>query len=243
MAAVVSGSFVYRVEAGRDLLAPGAILLGNVGRCFECGHEHSQGDRCLSFHFTPECWEGIARSVPGRHRGRFGAISIPPLPSVLPVMAALESSGELGQPIIEEVALAFAGQALRLSHDLPVETRMPRAIDERRISTALHQIEESSSDVESDDLSLASLARQAAMSRYHFLRTFRRIVGMTPHQYLLHVRMRKAALRIRATREPLTTIALNAGFNDLSTFSRRFRGVMGASPSEYRRASSRPSHR
>ena len=111
---------------------------------------------------------------------------------------------------------------------------MPRAIDERRISTALHQIEESSSDVESDDLSLASLARQAGMSRYHFLRTFRRIVGMTPHQYLLHIRMRRAALWIRATREPLTAVALNAGFNDLSTFSRRFRGVMGASPSAYR---------
>ncbi|MFT4101630.1 MAG: helix-turn-helix transcriptional regulator [Burkholderiaceae bacterium] len=158
-------------------------------------------------------------------------------------MAALEGSGDLGQPIVEEVALAFAGQALRLSHDLGEDRRMPRAIDERRISTALRQIEQSSSDVESDELSLASLARHAGMSRYHFLRTFRRIVGMTPHQYVLHIRMRKAALWIRATREPLTSIALDAGFNDLSTFSRRFRGVMGASPSEYRRASSRPSHR
>ena len=45
IAAVVGGSFHYRNDAGRALLYPGSLLLGNAGTCFECGHTHSTGDR------------------------------------------------------------------------------------------------------------------------------------------------------------------------------------------------------
>ena len=54
IALVTSGTFQYRSERGSVLLSPGALLLGNHHHCFECTHEHATGDRCLSFHFTPE---------------------------------------------------------------------------------------------------------------------------------------------------------------------------------------------
>ena len=54
IAAVVEGSFRYRSSTGTALLYPGAFLLGNAGACFECGHEHATGDRCVSFQFAPE---------------------------------------------------------------------------------------------------------------------------------------------------------------------------------------------
>ena len=38
-------------------MTPGSLLLGNEGACFECGHQHSRGDRCLAFHFSPEVFE------------------------------------------------------------------------------------------------------------------------------------------------------------------------------------------
>ena len=72
------------------------------------------------------------------------------------------------------------------------------------------------------------------MSRYHFLRTFRAVVGMTPHQYILHTRLHRAAVRLRSTTEEISTIAFAAGFNDLSTFNRRFARIVGRSPSAYR---------
>ena len=75
------------------------------------------------------------------------------------------------------------------------------------------------------------------MSPYHFLRTFRRIVGMTPHQFILHTRLRRAAVRLRRTGESISAIAFATGFNDLSTFNRRFARIMGVSPSAYRMAS------
>ena len=72
------------------------------------------------------------------------------------------------------------------------------------------------------------------MSPYHFLRTFRQVVGLTPHQFLLRTRLQRAAVRLRASDEPVSAIAFEAGFNDLSTFNRRFRRVTGLTPSAYR---------
>jgi AraC family transcriptional regulator len=72
------------------------------------------------------------------------------------------------------------------------------------------------------------------MSPYHFLRTFRAVVGMTPHQFILHTRLNRAAIRLRRTSESISAIAFATGFGDLSTFNRRFQRVMGQSPSAYR---------
>jgi AraC-like DNA-binding protein len=72
------------------------------------------------------------------------------------------------------------------------------------------------------------------MSVYHFLRTFRQVAGLPPHQYVLHTRLRRAAVRLRTSNHPISAIAFDAGFGDLSTFNRRFRRVMGCSPGAYR---------
>lgn len=240
IAAVLGGTFVYQTTEGKSLLTPGSILLGNHGRCFECGHEHSVGDRCLSFHFTPDCWEEIAGAVPGKHKGRFDIPSLPPTAALLPTITMLETARDLGRPAMEEVALEFATAILKLASGGDRVGGIDRAIDERRVSDAIHRIEQSAHELEEGRLSLGALAKEVDMSRYHFLRVFRRLVGQTPHQYVLLLRMRKAAVRLRTTEAPLTAVALDAGFNDLSTFIRRFRQIMGMSPGAYRK---RPFHR
>ena len=82
--------------------------------------------------------------------------------------------------------------------------------------------------------SLSDLASGVAMSPYHFLRTFRAVVGMSPHQFILHTRLRRAAVRLRRTSDSISAIAFAAGFGDLSTFNRRFKRIVGQSPSAYR---------
>ena len=74
----------------------------------------------------------------------------------------------------------------------------------------------------------------AAMSKYHFLRVFRRATGLTPYKFLLGVRMRRAAVKLRTSRLPVSQIAYDAGFGDLSTFNNQFRGLFGATPSRFR---------
>ncbi len=108
--------------------------------------------------------------------------------------------------------------------------RRPSVRDERRITSAVRRIEAQADE----HLGLSALARDAAMSPYHFLRTFRQVTGMTPHQYVLHARLLRAARRLRASAEPVSMIAFAAGFNDLATFNRRFRRLIGVTPSAFR---------
>lgn len=72
------------------------------------------------------------------------------------------------------------------------------------------------------------------MSACHFLRTFRKIVGLTPHQDVLRMRLHCMVVRLQRTPEPVSTIGLDAGFDDLPTFNRRFRQVMGVTPGIWR---------
>ena len=91
--------------------------------------------------------------------------------------------------------------------------------------------------VESDaarPLELKEMAAIAGMSKYHFLRVFRRLTGVTPHRYLISVRLRRAALALASSQLPVVEIALDAGFGDLSTFNRRFRTTFGLTPTQYR---------
>jgi len=230
IAPVTQGTFQYRTRQGAAVLAPAAVLLGNPGDCFECGHEHGVGDRCLSFHFEPALLEAIVAAVPGVRRLTFAVPRLPPLAALLPLLAAAEAARDAGdRAALEEVALQLAAAVAATLADAPVAPR-PSARDERRVSAALRRIE-AAADA---PLGLAEMADEAATSPYHFLRVFTALVGMTPHQYLLHTRLRRAAVRLRASDAPIAAIAYDAGFNDLSTFNRRFRRVTGRSPGAYR---------
>lgn len=84
-------------------------------------------------------------------------------------------------------------------------------------------------------LTLADLAREAQMSCYHFVRLFRRQVGMTPHAWQLDQRIVQAR-RLLDQDLPLADIALQLGFADQSHFQRAFKQRVAATPGEYQNA-------
>jgi AraC family transcriptional regulator len=86
-----------------------------------------------------------------------------------------------------------------------------------------------------DDIHLASLAALVNMSVDHFLRAFRVAAGTTPHQYVLGLRLGKAASMLRDTQLPIATIATQCGFQSASHFSVAFSDRFGQRPSLYRR--------
>jgi AraC family transcriptional regulator len=232
IAAVLEGSFQYRSAAGEALLHPGSFLLGNAGTCFECGHDHGTGDRCVAFHFAPWYFEEIAAAVTGSHRFRFPAAMLPALPELaLPAVEIETRAKREGPAAMDEMAVALAEIVLKTLSGRGETTKAPSAADQRRINRALRYIEEHAGRA----LDLAHLASVACMSKYHFLRTFRRILGVTPYQFVLGLRMRRAAVALCTTPMPVATIAFDAGFGDLSTFNGRFRATFGASPSAFRR--------
>jgi AraC-like DNA-binding protein len=233
IALVTDGNFQYRTAQGSALMTPGSLLLGNAGACFECGHQHTRGDRCLSFHFSPEVFESVVAAVPGAKRLALTAPRLPPVPSVLPLLAAAQALREESDAHEEfqELALRLAGTVcVALNENRALSPRLPTPRDERRVAAALRRIEAQ----QGARLSVDMLAAEAAVSPFHFLRVFEQVVGVTPGQYMLRTRLRHAAVRLRRSSEAIATVALDCGFDDLSTFNRQFRRATGLSPGAFR---------
>lgn len=232
IAAVVAGSFQYRTDAGRALLAPGSFLLGDAGRCFECGHDHATGDRCVAFHFAPDLFAEIAATSAGSARFRFPTAMLPAGPELAaPSVEAAVAAAAGDRVALDALAMRVADRVLRTLSGSRGAAAAPSARDQRRISAALRHIEENADR----PLDLDGLAGVAGMSKYHFLRCFRRVIGETPYAYLLGLRLRRAAERLCTTAMPVSSVAFDAGFGDLSTFNERFRTVFGATPAAFRK--------
>jgi AraC family transcriptional regulator len=233
IALVTDGNFQYRTAQGSALMTPGSLLLGNEGACFECGHQHSRGDRCLAFHFSPEVFESVVADVPGAKRLALAAPRLPPVPSILAVLAAAQAlRDERGGPEeFRELALRVAAAVCAaLNEDSPVSRRSPTSRDERRVTAALRRIEAR----HGARLSVDELAAEGAVSPFHFLRIFEQVVGVTPGQYMLRTRLHRAAVRLRRSNDTIAAVALDCGFDDLSTFNRQFRRATGLTPGAYR---------
>ncbi len=83
-------------------------------------------------------------------------------------------------------------------------------------------------------LDIATLARTALASEAHFIRSFKRAFGETPHRYLQRRRIERAADRLRETDDPITRIALDVGFTSIGWFATAFKEVMGETATAYR---------
>ena len=214
-------------------MTPGALMLGNAGQCFECGHEHGTGDRCLSFWYAPDYFEQIAADS-GLSGGspRFRAARLPPVRALTALVT--RACAGLARPSDvpwDELGVDVAVAAVRLSGGITPEERdiAPSAI--ARVTRAIQCI---AGDL-GGNLTLARLAREARLSPYHFLRTFERLTGVTPHQYVQRARLREAAIRVAEDSGRVLDIALECGFGDVSNFNRAFRTEFGMSPRAYRR--------
>jgi AraC family transcriptional regulator len=84
-------------------------------------------------------------------------------------------------------------------------------------------------------INLQQMAQIANLNSQHFLRMFRDCYGVTPHRFLMNVRLNAARLQIQNTPETISAICLQTGFESLPTFCRRFRQRFDASPTTYRR--------
>lgn len=99
-------------------------------------------------------------------------------------------------------------------HDLTLGQRMPDRFYIDKILMRLEQFPE-------DKLSLDEMAALLYVSKYHFIRSFKQAVGLTPHQFQIQKRVRKAQ-RLLERSEDTAEVALSAGFYDQSHFIRQF---------------------
>jgi AraC-like DNA-binding protein len=229
LAYVRKGAFGYRVGRRQHDLVAGGFLIGRPGDEYRCSHDHVCGDECLSFSFAPELVDAMGG------RARWLTQGVPPL-------AELMVLGEAAQAVVDghsdlaldEIGLMLAQRYLRLIGDRAPDdsaSSTATAADRRRAVEAALWIDANCAQ----PIDLDAAARQAGLSPFHFLRLFRKVLRVTPHQYLLRARLRRAAALLAQQEKPITDIAYDVGFGDLSNFVRSFRRAAGLSPRAFRK--------
>jgi len=151
------------------------------------------------------------------------------------IATALESeltSGGLGIDLyLDTLSAALVAHLLRNHSSLarlpeipsPARQEMRRAADFIRDNFHLN-------------LKLADVAAEVHMSEYHFARTFKQVMGVAPHQFLMARRMEQAQLLLRTTPLSVEEIAHRVGFSNQSHFIAHFRRSVGATPKLFRSA-------
>ncbi|HKS92040.1 MAG TPA: AraC family transcriptional regulator [Tepidiformaceae bacterium] len=228
---VVAGSFQYHAAAGCDLLTPGSLMLGNAEQCFECRHDYRAGDRCLSFTYSPEYFERLAAAAGASARTTgFNVLRVPPTPVISPLVSRACAGLAAGWDVRwEDLSVQVAVQSVRLAHGFGPDSRPVPRRTEAGVAAALRSIERHLDA----NLTLSRLAEEAGLSPYHFLRTFERVTGVTPHQYILRTRLRDAAMRLSEGAARIVDVAFDCGFSDVSNFNHAFRREFGVSPRVY----------
>ncbi len=226
---VRKGSFGLRCRGKCSELVAGSVLVGHPGDEYTCTHEHVCGDECLSFFFDP----GLVETI-GDSRTPWQIGSAPPLPELVVLGELAQSAADGNSDIgLDEIGQVLASRFVEVVSGKPRKQGPDAARDRRRaVETALW-IDAHSHQA----IGLEDAADQAGVSPFHFLRLFSDALGVTPHQYLVRSRLRHAARRLADDDSPITDIAYDVGFADLSNFVRTFHRAAGASPLKFRQAS------
>lgn len=144
----------------------------------------------------------------------------------------LETERPLGRLYVDSLAQALATRYLLLDGD-------GRSLSGSRVSALpsriLNRVKEKIEANLDSDLSLDSLAEESGYSQAHFLRMFRAATGLTPHQYVLGLRLSRAQDSLRKKDSSIIDIALSCGFSSQSHMTSVFRQHLEMTPAEFRR--------
>ncbi len=149
----------------------------------------------------------------------------------LGLMAELESEKESGRMYAESLASILALHLLR-HYTGPAQNaeRVVGGLSGKKLRTVLDFVDANYAS----DLGLSELAAVAGISTFHFAREFKRATAVTPHQYLIKLRIERAKELLSQSELPLVDVGFKAGFSHQSHFTRLFRKLTGTTPQSYR---------
>ena len=221
---VISGTLFLDNDNGETAVGKGRFLLLDCYR----PHSYFTRDKCetLWIHFDGQNARGIYQLVAGR-TGRVFSMQDPHL--VFIKITQIFDAFNNNDPIRES-------QFSRWIYDMLMDVQLYAALpgeDEAKPS-AVAEAAAYIREHYKESPSIEELAKIAALSPYHFIRIFRKETGMTPHEYIIDLKIRTAKYLLRHTALTTKEICESAGFSCESVFYATFRRICGHSPKEYR---------
>jgi AraC family transcriptional regulator len=106
-----------------------------------------------------------------------------------------------------------------------------RGLSPQALSRAIERLRSDSNA----DVSLAALASDAGLSRFHFCRAFKESTGLSPHNWLRRDRLEQAMSMLRDPNNSVPIVAAALGYASQTAFAVAFRRVTGETPTDWRR--------
>ncbi|MGV2114160.1 AraC family transcriptional regulator [Agrobacterium salinitolerans] len=159
---------------------------------------------------------------------------------LLSVMTMLKAEAETllpgGTAVVAQLSSALFALLIRawLEQDSSVDGFFA-LLTEPKLQGAVHAMFE----MPQKQWSLESLAQTCHMSRATFARVFRDVVGTTPANLLLHLRMAHAAVQLERSHTAVAEVGEGVGYQSEAAFNRAFKRTYGIGPGQYRRAMSK----
>ncbi len=222
---VLAGSFDYRSQAESISAVPGTVIFANSGECLQVRHLGPQKNRRNVAWFSDTLMQELAGEL-GLDRARFPRIALPPGKAAARLFGLMQRLGEDDK----ESALELAATALTVERDCE-EDRPVATADRQCVLAVVRHIEQ----FYFEPCTVDDLAKLCGYRRFHFMRLFRAVTGQSVNQFVIAARLRAAALRLRHSNVPVSEVALDVGFNDLSHFNTSFRAAFGCTPRQIRK--------
>lgn len=229
----ISGGYGTQFIRGSQRLAgTGDLTLYNPGEIHDCAPGCEAGFDYRVSYPSIDMMKRVAKEVSRDSRIGTPFFKAPIIrdPNGLAAFTVAHRTIELDRDTLagdERLIEVYAGFLIRHAEIKPASVgREQRPIERVKVMIA---------DRCTEDISLAELAAEAGLSRFHLIRVFQRATGQTPHAYLINRRVEHAKLRLRAG-EKLSAVAVAAGFSDQAHLTRVFKARVGVTPGVYRAA-------
>lgn len=248
----LSGESRVRVGKRAVRVEQGAYFLTNAGDRYTLSVDQNAKAETFNIHFGEQFSAAVFQSLSGNEEQ---LLAQPDTPTTVPALfSRLYAPDEIflsgiraiinehartpgsDERLEEQLAQLLTGLLLRHRSELQQVQALPqlrKATREEIYRRLIIAVDRLHSDYR-DPLSLDQLAADACLSKFHFLRLFNSAFGKTPHQYLLALRMQKAAQLIRQPGNSIAVVAQQIGYEELSVFSRQFRRQFGMSAQHYK---------
>lgn len=246
---IIKGSYLFEINLENHILKEGDICILNseelhqiTGQSSDAVHEVLLFDpKILDFSYTDE-WEEeyiapfLVRSLIAQNILHPEDDGYPEFRKTLKKLIAEALRKDLGWYIKCKLLLLEIFH-LMTAHGMlfPAKEAMSAA-DARKIDRYKTIISYIESHYE-EPVSLQQLADTIPCNSQYLCRFFREIAGVSPIQYLISYRLERACSLLLQTSKPVTEIALDCGFDNISYFIRKFKASKGCTPKEYREMS------
>lgn len=240
---VIRGSATWETAAGRFEMSPGAVLIVNDGEEYAITIDALQPVETFCVFFARGFVEDACRSMLGGSAALLDRPDAPPIhfyervQHAGPMTAIVEW---MRQETTEGGLVRLAEELVRTQRDVAARVeRLPalRAATREELHRRVQRGVEFIHANFSERIALADVAGAAALSPFHFHRLFSAIHGLPPHRYLTRLRLAHARSLLRATDRSMADIALECGFESVTSFSSLFKRTIGLPPARFRRYS------